>query len=367
MPGLLSYAAYRAARLWLPAPGAIAAGGFFGLSGMLTWRSWYHLNLAAGAVFLPLALASAVRLRRQPTGRRAMALGLTLAASLLTDQESAVLAVILALLVLLPWLAHRAVLAKTRTVALATAAAALAGAPQLAAVAWQAASGGAPVGGPLLTASYTRYGTPLTGLFAPSPRLADLGLTSLATSYYHNDVIHQTIAGRYLPVSEPTPMFGLVLTILAVLGLLISWRRPAASLLALLWLGAAALALGPVLWIGTQAYTPAAMTVNGTRLSALLPYTWFVQLPGLSGFREAGRLAELGLLPAALLAGATVQWLREHAAPALVLIAAAALLDAGWPGNLPAGMMPAAYQIGVMPTTMPRSMPRSQPVARDQS
>src|SRR6202042_2073684 len=53
MPGLLCYAMYRVARLWLPSQvGAIAAGAFFGLSSMLTWRSWYHLNLAAGALFL---------------------------------------------------------------------------------------------------------------------------------------------------------------------------------------------------------------------------------------------------------------------------------------------------------------------------
>ena len=61
---------YRAARLWLRTQaGAIAAGGFFGLSSMLTWQAWYQLNLAAGVLFLPLALEAAVRLRRQP-GRR---------------------------------------------------------------------------------------------------------------------------------------------------------------------------------------------------------------------------------------------------------------------------------------------------------
>ena len=43
------YAVYRVARLWLPSQaGAIAAGAFFGLSSVLVWRSWYHLNLAAG-------------------------------------------------------------------------------------------------------------------------------------------------------------------------------------------------------------------------------------------------------------------------------------------------------------------------------
>ena len=104
-PGLLCYAMYRAARLWLPTGfGAIAAGAFFGLSSNLTWRSWYQLNLALGALFLPLTLAAAIRLRRAPGRRQAAILGAILGAALLTDQESAVLAGILAVLVLIPWL-----------------------------------------------------------------------------------------------------------------------------------------------------------------------------------------------------------------------------------------------------------------------
>jgi hypothetical protein len=106
-PGLLCYAMYRAARLWLPTGfGAIAAGAFFGLSSNLTWRSWYQLNLALGALFLPLTLAAAVRLRRAPGRRQAVILGAILGAALLTDQESAVLAGILAVVILIPWLAR---------------------------------------------------------------------------------------------------------------------------------------------------------------------------------------------------------------------------------------------------------------------
>ena len=358
MPGLLCYAAYRAARLWLSPAGAIAAGGFFGLSGMLTWRSWYHLNLAAGAVFLPLALAAAVRLRREPSGRRCVILGLTLAACLLTDLESAVMAAILVLLVLAPWLARQPSWAKVRAAGLAAGIAVVTGAPQLAAVAWQAAASGTSVSARLLGESYLRYGTPLAGLFAPSPRVADAGLTRLAAVYYRDGVTYQTIGHRYLPVGEGTPMFGVVLTALALAGLVLAWRRRGARLLALMWLGAAALAVGPVLWIGGHAYVPAARMLDGARVSSVLPYTWFVQRPGLSGFREAGRLAELGLLPAALLAGAAVDWVRQHAAPALavpvlVVVAAAGLLEAGWPGNLPAAVMPATYRVATMPTALP--------------
>ena len=46
--------------------GAIAAGAFYGLSVDLAWHAWYQLNLAAGMLFLPLALEAAVRLRRRP-------------------------------------------------------------------------------------------------------------------------------------------------------------------------------------------------------------------------------------------------------------------------------------------------------------
>ena len=107
-PGVLCYLMYRAARLWLRTQfGAIAAGAFFGISPVLAWRSWYELNLALGALFLPLALEAAVRLRRGGQARAAVALGAVLGAALLTDQESAVLAVIVAGLVLLPVLARR--------------------------------------------------------------------------------------------------------------------------------------------------------------------------------------------------------------------------------------------------------------------
>src|SRR2546430_15141829 len=59
-PGLMCYAAYRLARLWLPTgPGAVFAGAFFGLSSVMAWHAWYQLNLAAGAVFLPLELEAA--------------------------------------------------------------------------------------------------------------------------------------------------------------------------------------------------------------------------------------------------------------------------------------------------------------------
>ncbi len=62
------------------------------------------MNLALGALFLPMGLEAAVRLRRRPGLRQAVILGVVLGAAVLTDQESAVLAAIPVLLVLVPWL-----------------------------------------------------------------------------------------------------------------------------------------------------------------------------------------------------------------------------------------------------------------------
>ena len=96
---------------------------------------------------------------------------------------------------------------------------------------------------------------------------------------------------------------------LALAGLVISWRRRSARRLGLLWLGSAALAMGSALKIGTTSYLPAAVTLGGVRLSGVLPFTWLVQVPGLAAFREADRFTLLGLVPAALLGGSTLGWL----------------------------------------------------------
>jgi hypothetical protein len=74
-----------------------------------------------------------------------------------------------------------------------------------------------------------------------------------------------------------------------------------------------------------------------------MPYTWFVRIPGLASFREADRLAILGLVPAALLAGAAVNWLRYHAKPLLVVVLALGILEAGYSGSAKVGRMPTSY------------------------
>src|SRR5260370_39301405 len=88
--GLGGYGMSRVARLWLRTlSGAIAAGAFFGLSAMLTYQAWYHLNIAYGTVVLPLTLEAAVRLRRGPTIGRGVILGVAVGGPALGNQESA--------------------------------------------------------------------------------------------------------------------------------------------------------------------------------------------------------------------------------------------------------------------------------------
>ena len=333
LPGLAAYGMYRAARLWLPTrAGAIAAGAFFGLSGMLTYQDWYHINIAYGTALLPVTLEAAVRLRRNPATGRAVILGVVVAACLLINQESAVMALVLAALVLIPWLAVsgtlEVALTRLRALAVAGGTCGVVGSPQLIAMIQQTRTGGTTAMPTWL--GYRTWVANVQDLFAPSPRLAnDPGLSGLGHIYYFQ---------TYL---ENLNTFGVVLSVLAVLGLIVSWRRRSAWLLALLWLGGAVLALGPVLKVGRHVYVPLAQQWQGVRVSLLMPYSWLIKVPGLSIFREADRTALLGLLGAALLAGAAVDCLwagrvgekKLRAWPVIGVIVLLGALEAGWPGK----------------------------------
>jgi hypothetical protein len=350
-PGLLCYVMFRAARLWLPSSfDAVVAGAFFGLSSSLAWRSWYEVNLALGALFLPMVLEASVRLRRSDGrrwGRQAVILGLLLGAAMLTDQESAVLAAVLAGLTLIPWLVRRRSIAALWPAAVAAVVAVVAASPQAIAMIQQSADGGAATPARVLAMDYNSSGAGLVQMVAPSPRLASYGLPGLASLYYEGRPSFVVIG------------YGAVLTLMALTGLVVAWRRPAARLLGLMWIACTALALGSSPWILDCAYRPLAGRWHGARLSLLMPYTWLVRLPALANFREADRFTELGLVAAALLAGAATGWLRAHAKPVLVVLLALGLVEAGWSGN-PAGH----DRVGVMPTTLPRL---DGPIAADHS
>jgi hypothetical protein len=366
-PGLACYVMYRAARLWLAGPGAIAAGALFGLSSMLDWQDWYHLNIALGTLFLPMTLEAAVRLRRRPSRRGAVILGAVLGASVLVNQESAVLAVILAVVILLPWLlrgsaaagpagaapatappatappALPAARARLALAALGALVAAVLASPQLIAMIQQALAGGASIKPALLTFTYGLYGAGLPTLFAPSPRLGTFGMQSLAAAY------------TYGQPSEGVATYGALLSALALAGLAISWRRRPARLFALLWLCCSVVALGSALILGTSKHLPFAEDWQGTRVSWLMPFTWLMHVPVLSGLREADRFALLGLVGAAILAGAAVDWLARHARPVIIVVAVLAVFEAGWPGT---------GWVGTMPTALPAL---DGPIAADHS
>jgi len=329
-PGLLCYAMYRVARLWLRSgTGALAAGAFFGLSAMLAWQDWYHINIAAGSIFLPLTLEAAVRFRRRPGTGQGLVLGAVLGASVLVNQESAVMALIVAVLAVIPWLIRHPRPQHLAALGIAAGAALIIASPQLIAMATQASAAGAsPVA---LAHSDLRYGVGVTNLFAPTQQVAHVGLTGLAQF------------ARERMDGEAMPLFGSTLSAMALLGLAVSWRRRSAWLLAGLWLGCASLALGVTLWVGGVKLPHLYPEVwHGVHVSGIMPYSWLIRIPGLSAFREADRFAVLGLLPAALLAGAAVDWLRYHARPLIVIVAACGLLEAGWYGSASRGTMPTA-------------------------
>ena len=172
LPGLSGYAMYRAARLWLPTRvGAVAASTLFGLSGMLAYQDWYHINIAYGTAFLPVTLEATVRLRRKPSIGQAVILGAVLRGCLLVNQESAVMALILAALVLAGWLLRARTLAAARAAATAAVAFVVLGSPQLIAMLQQTLTGGTTV--TLDTLGYTSWVANVQDLVAPSPRLAD--------------------------------------------------------------------------------------------------------------------------------------------------------------------------------------------------
>jgi hypothetical protein len=363
MPGLTGYAMYRAARLWLPGQlGPIAAGAFLGLSSEIAWHAWFQLNISAGVLFLPIALEAAIRLRRTPRWPQALFLGLAVAGSLLSDQQSAVLVIILVAVILLPWLlgasgwdgwagpdpgsagtpaqSGRTKLAMT---GLAVVIGGVVASPQIAAMVAQTKSGGAYMPPDLVARYYTTSGSYLPGVFAASPRVALYGLTGL------KPIVYAAHTG------DGVPTFGLVLSLLALLGLITAWRRGNAWLLAVLWLGSAALGLGTTLHLGNTTYVPLAEMLHGVRVSMIMPFTWFVQLPGMAGFREAARILMLGFVPAALLAGAGVVWLRQHAPLALIPVLLAGALELGWPST---------NGVGVMRTALPDL---DRPIAADHS
>ena len=327
---LLSYA--RSPRARLLAPAQDDRRGFFVVR-MLTWRSWYAPEpRPAGRECLCRCAGQRGPTARQPTGRRAIAAADPRPRACSPTRRAPCWRIILALLVLLPSLAHRAVLAKTQRSRWPPQQ------PPGRRPHWRhgppGGHGRASVSGALLSASYTRSGPRSLGCCAVSaagrPR-AYQPCHHLLPRRRRPPVRRPGISGRSRPrpcsawsdhprAARPARVLAPAQRLLLSLR---GWRRPPHA--------------RPGAWIGGHAYVPAArMTVTalGRPLPALplvRPAPRAVRVP-----QEAGRLAELGLLPAALLAGATVSGCAARR-PRASSWSPPTLLEAGWSGDLPAG------------------------------
>ena len=200
------------------------------------------------------------------------------------------MAVILAVLILVS-LAGPLPARRGWSVLISGAAALIVASPQLVAMAAQAGSkGGTSIDPHLLAVTSKIYGVSIGNLFAPTQRVGHYGLHNVAAWSYTSQQ-----KGR---IGESMPMFGLVLSLLAVCGLAVNWRRRSAWQLAALWLGCAWLALGASLWVMNVQHLPLQQVWNGVRVSPVMPYTWVMRTPVLSGSgRRTGSPSWAWLVP----------------------------------------------------------------------
>ena len=387
VPGLLCYTMFRAARLWLNLPGSIAAGAFFGLSSMMLWQNWYHVNIAAGLIFLPVTIEAAVRLRRTQKMAPAVWLGIALGAAVMTSQEGAAIALLMAVVIMVPWIVRKLIgdRASLRRALLPLGVGAVVAfviaSPQLIAMAQQIASGGAKVPVGTLALNYTQFGVSLQTLFSPSPRLSYYGLGHIPSGYAFDAA---PAFGMSVQPEEGLPTFGIVASVLALIGVVIGWRKRTTWWFLLLWAGCALLALGTSLIIGSACvdnqaqpgnvygkschqYLPLLSHIHWTfvsreagwqevHVSNLMPYTWLVRIPGLAGLREADRFMLVGMIGIALLAGLVVDWLSRRrwwiGVPLIAVLVGLGVLESGWAGGLE-GSRATRIPTETMPTAMP--------------
>jgi hypothetical protein len=290
LPLLLSYVVFRLAlRLEQPRLVALCSGVLYGCSAQLVSRADAHFNFAAGALVPPLALLFVVRFRQERRFMDAALAGAVIGGGMLLDPTGVLFAVIACgTYVLGVAFRHRDLRRRLATgTAIAAVAAIVCASPQLLAMKRQLDAGLYTTDTVTLAGSWVLYGQSVESLFAPSP-------------YFR--IVHpvQELAARS---GEFFPVYGWGLLFLAAAGAVAGWRRLLVRWMALLWLGATVMSLGPTLKIGDSTFAPAAVDRFGYRLSGILPYTWYVQIPGFADQRVAARFIILGLLPAALLAG----------------------------------------------------------------
>jgi len=322
LPPVAALVAQRASlRVGLSFWPAVAAGGLYGFATLIVWKTTFHFNFGFGAPFLPLAVLWAARARASGRNRDWVGLGVVGGAAVLVDPFIAVLvAIVAATFLLATWsgYSHRGV----ARLALAAAVALLVASPQL----WMTGK----------ARSEDQYTVSREGL-ATSWLTYNASVDTLVSPGNLREFVPGTLelwATRHDGDGGGTA-YGWGLLALALAGIVLTRRRPAA-----LWwaIGLAALgsvlALGPEFTLSEDPAVPLAIERHGHELSAIMPYTWLVQLPVFEDFRVSARFSELAVLGLAVAAGFGIQalWSRRGALRiAAVALLVLAVLEAGWP------------------------------------
>jgi hypothetical protein len=309
---------------------AWVAGGIYGFSIIVDWRTEFHLNFGFGLPLLPVCALFALRYDRTRSTRDALLAGASVGLLLLVDPTIAMFAVLGVGAYLLVALASgREWRVWLRFVMLAIPSALLIGSPQLYEMARSATAGGYQSNGPLLASNWVTFETNVLTMLSPG------NVRAFIPGHLANLAVER-------PRGEAVPAYGwgaLGLTLSLLLLIFVARRRPVISKRVLAWallvfLGASWLALGPQFKFDTFAYVPLAFRHDGQLLSPLMPYTWFVKIPGLEEARVPSRFTMLGMLPLAILAGAGFAQLRSAGRWGLLIagaLVAFALLESGYP------------------------------------
>jgi hypothetical protein len=309
---------------------AWVAGGLYGFSIIVDWRTQFHLNFGFATPLVPLGLLFAVRFGRTYARRDALLGGVLVGLILLTDQIMALLCVVgVGLWVVVAAIADRKWKPWLRFAAWAAVAALVIGSPQLAMMARAASNGGYQANNAALASTWVSGETNLLTMLSPGNvrSIVPGNLRSLA--YQH-------------PWGEATPAYGwgalgLALALLTLILLL--RRRPVVRRAPLVWgvvvfLIASWLALGPQLRLATFPHIPFAVHRYGQFVSPVMPFTWLTYIPFFGDVHVPSRFTMLGILALAMLGGAGFQQLRASGRWGLVvasLLVAFAVLESGFP------------------------------------
>lgn len=312
---------------------AFLGGVMYGLGPLLTFRATGHLGLVAGFALFPFLLLLARRAAWRPSWAKSVGLGVLAAVLVYTDQLSAayILPALAAYLIVVG-IRRRAWASPRAWVHLGVAALVF-----CVLIAPQVLMGGRTgdedysVPSSTVVASSFTYSADVVDFVLPSPASRYLApITRSAQGGW--DLVGHAVDGPVGP--------GLLCLLLAVLGVAVGWRRSRTRWLlawaALSWI----LAIGPVLRLAGNTFSPASIVMDGFSLSALLPFTWFMDIPIVGTLRVPQRFALLALLPAVLLAVIGAEWLFGRLRPlsrgfllaaaiGLVIVEGAVLLPAG--------------------------------------